>query len=61
LSIIWPTRAQNTFVGAVPKLVGKKGRALKVERKVKRLPRHKKEALIKTGAGIEALLSNNSR
>ena len=43
------------------KQVGKKGRALKVERKVKRLPRHQKKALIKTGAGIEALLSSNGR
>jgi putative endonuclease len=43
------------------KQVGKKGRALKVEHKVKRLPRQKKEALIKTGAGIEALLSGGGR
>ena len=41
------------------KKIGEKGLALKVERKVKRLPRHKKEALIKTGAGFEALLTNN--
>ena len=41
------------------KKVGKKGRALKVEHRVKRLPRHKKEALIKTGAGIETLLNIN--
>jgi putative endonuclease len=41
------------------KQVGKKGRALKVEHKVKRLPRNEKEALIKTGAGIEALLSGS--
>ena len=41
------------------KKVGEKGRALKVEHQVKRLPRQKKEALIKTGAGIEALLSSN--
>jgi putative endonuclease len=41
------------------KQVGEKGRALKVEHQVKRLPRHKKEALIKTGAGIEALLGCN--
>ncbi len=40
------------------KQIGKKGRALKVERKLKSLPKHKKEALIKTGAGIEALLSD---
>ena len=43
------------------KKVGEKGRALKVEHQVKRLPRHKKEALIKTGAGIEALLGSNDR
>ena len=43
------------------KKVGKKGRALKVEHRVKRLPRHKKEALIKTGAGIETLLNSNGR
>jgi putative endonuclease len=41
------------------KQVGKKGRALKVEHQVKRLPRYKKEALVKTGAGIETLLSSN--
>jgi putative endonuclease len=43
------------------KQVGEKGLALQVERKVKRLPRHKKEALIRTGAGIEALLTSNGR
>ena len=43
------------------KKVGEKGRALKLEHQVKRLPRQKKEALIKTGAGIEALLSSNGR
>ena len=43
------------------KQVGQKGRALRTERKVKRLPKHKKEALIKTGAGIEALLGSNDR
>ena len=43
------------------KQVGEKGRALEVEHKVKRLPRHEKEALIKTGAGIEALLDSNDR
>ena len=39
------------------KQIGEKGRALKVECEVKNLPRRKKEELIKTGAGIEALLS----
>ena len=43
------------------KQIGEKGRALRVEGKIKRLPRHKKEALIKTGAGVEALLSSNGR
>ena len=43
------------------KKVGKKGRALKVGHQVKRLPRHKKEALIKPGAGIEALISSDDR
>ena len=43
------------------KQVGGKGRALEVEHKVKRLPRHKKETLIKTGRGIEALLGGNGR
>ena len=46
------------------KQIGKKGRALKVEQQVKRLPKHKKEALIKTGvgdAGIEALFGSNGR
>ena len=43
------------------KQVGGKGRALEVEHKVKRLPRHKKETLIKTGRGIEALLDSNGR
>lgn len=43
------------------KQVGQKGRALRAERNVKRLPKHKKEALIKTGAGIEALLGSRDR
>ncbi len=41
------------------KRIGEKGRALKIEQQVKNLPRHKKEAIIKTGAGIEELLSGN--
>ena len=36
--------------------VGPKSRALQVERKIKRLPKQRKEALVKTGAGLEALL-----
>ena len=41
------------------KQIGEKGRALKIEHKIKNLPRHKKEGLVKTGAGIEALLSDS--
>ena len=43
------------------KQIGEKGRALKAEHKLKRLPKHKKEALIRTGAGLEALLSGSQR
>ena len=38
--------------------VGQKSRALKVEQNIKRLPKKKKEALVKTGAGLKALLSD---
>ncbi len=38
--------------------IGLKSRALQVERHIKRLPKLKKEALINTGAGLEALLTN---
>ena len=41
------------------KQIGKKGQALKAERKVKNLPRHKKEALIKSSDDIEARLSDS--
>ena len=41
------------------KRIGEKGEALKIEQQVKNLPRHKKESLINTGAGIEELLSGN--
>ena len=36
--------------------VGPRGRALKVERSIKRLPKLKKEDLVKSGADLEALL-----
>ena len=39
------------------KQVGGKGQALKVEQQIKRLPRHKKKALVKTGAGIKAIFN----
>jgi putative endonuclease len=38
--------------------VGQKGRALKAERRIKRLPKQKKEALAKSGAGLDALLAD---
>ena len=38
------------------KRIGTHGLALKLERRVKRLPKLKKERLVATGAGIEALL-----
>ena len=38
--------------------VGQRSRALKVERHIKRLPKQKKEALVKTGVGLEELLAN---
>jgi len=41
------------------KQIGEKGRALKIECKVKNLSKHKKEALVQTGAGIEALLGGS--
>ena len=43
------------------KQVGKKELALKIERLVKKLPKQKKEKLIKTDAGLEELLSDISR
>jgi len=42
------------------KQVGKKELALKIERLVKKLPKLKKEKLIKTDAGLEELLSVKS-
>jgi putative endonuclease len=38
--------------------VGRRSRALRVERNIKRLPKQGKEALVKTGAGLEILLSS---
>jgi len=38
------------------KRIGNRGLALKIERRVKRLPKHKKERLVSTGIGIEELL-----
>jgi putative endonuclease len=37
--------------------VGQRSRALRVERRIKCLPKQRKEALVKTGAGLKALLS----
>lgn len=38
--------------------IGQRSRALKVEQGIKRLPKKKKEALVKSGAGVKALISN---
>ena len=43
------------------KRIGEKGRALQVEHEVKRLPKRKKERLIKTGAGSEVLIGIDDR
>jgi putative endonuclease len=43
------------------KHIGKKELALKIERLVKKLPKLKKEKLIKTDAGLEEILSDISR
>jgi len=43
------------------KQIGTKGLALKIERLVKKLPKLKKEKLIKTAAGLEEFLSDISR
>ena len=43
------------------KQIGKKELALKIERLVKKLPKLKKEKLIKTDAGLEEILSDISR
>ena len=49
-------RGRGPLKLVLKKQIGEKGRALKVEHQVKNLPKDKKEALVKTGAGIEALL-----
>jgi putative endonuclease len=38
------------------KMIGTHSLALKIERRVKRLPKHKKERLVSTGNGIEEML-----
>ncbi|NIP25897.1 MAG: GIY-YIG nuclease family protein [Phycisphaerae bacterium] len=38
--------------------IGQRSWALKVEQGIKRLPKKKKEALVETGAGVKALISN---
>ena len=52
-------RGRGPLKLVLKKRIGNRGRALKVERKLKCLPKHQKEALIKTGAGLEALLSDS--
>jgi putative endonuclease len=41
--------------------VGQRNRALRVERNIKQLPKLKKEALVKNGAGLQKLLTDTSR
>ncbi|MGD8494204.1 MAG: GIY-YIG nuclease family protein [Desulfobacterales bacterium] len=41
--------------------IGPRSRALKVEQGIKRLPKKKKEALVKSGAGLKTLLYNRKR
>jgi putative endonuclease len=41
--------------------IGQRSRALKVEQGIKRLPKKKKEALVKSCAGLKALISNRKR
>ncbi|MGD2097882.1 MAG: GIY-YIG nuclease family protein [Desulfobacterales bacterium] len=41
--------------------VGPRSRALKVERNIKRLPKQRKETLVETGAGLEAVLASPVR
>ena len=40
--------------------IGQKGRALQVERKIKRLPKKKKEALVNFGAGLQELVTDTN-
>lgn len=54
-------RGRGPLTLVFKKQVGRKGQALKVERRIKHLPRHKKEALIKTGTGLEVLLNTDGR
>ena len=54
-------RGRGPLTLAFKKRVGQKGRTLIVERNIKRLPKPKKEALVKTGAGFDQLLGNRNR
>lgn len=38
------------------KQIGKRGLALKVEHRIKKLPKHKKDQLVKTGTGFDDIL-----
>jgi len=54
-------RGRGPLQLVLKKQIGKKELALKIERLVKKLPKLKKEKLIKTDAGLEELLSDISR
>lgn len=51
-------RGRGPLALVLKQRVGHRSRALKIERSIKRLPKHRKETLVKTGAGLQALLSN---
>ena len=49
-------RGKGRLKLVLKKRIGTHGLALKIERRVKRLPKHKKERLVSTGIGIEEML-----
>ncbi|MGD2024286.1 MAG: GIY-YIG nuclease family protein [Desulfobacterales bacterium] len=54
-------RGRGPLTLVFKKQVGQRNRALRVERNIKQLPKLKKEALIKNGAGLQKLLTDTSR
>jgi putative endonuclease len=54
-------RGRGPLTLVLKKRVGQRNRALRVERNIKQLPKLKKEALVKYGAGLQKLLTDTSR
>jgi putative endonuclease len=54
-------RGRGPLTLVFKKQVGQRNRALRVERNIKQLPKLKKEALVKNGAGLQKLLTDTSR